>query len=156
MPVAIEQTTTSRRARPNGTRFGTLVHAILAAIELHRPDQVMALAHNQARLLGATPDEVAHAIVAVTAALAHPLLARARAATELRREVPVVVYVDDTLIEGIVDLAFLDGGVWTVVDFKTDDELGLARFVYEAQVHLYATAIGQATGAPVAAALLLL
>jgi ATP-dependent exoDNAse (exonuclease V) beta subunit len=59
--------------------------------------------------------------------LAHDLLARARSAAArhvCRRESPVMIKDQDgMLIEGVVDLAFEEKGVWTVVDFKTDQEL---------------------------------
>ena len=53
---------------------------------------------------------------------------------------------DGSLAEGVVDLAFREGGAWTVVDFKTDRELAAGRAVYEAQVLLYVRAIAAATG----------
>jgi ATP-dependent exoDNAse (exonuclease V) beta subunit len=77
---------------------------------------------------------------------------RARAADErgeCRRETPVTCLVDDTVVEGVVDLAFLDGDVWHVVDFKTDREISAAGSGrYERQVRLYAAAIAQAMGTP--------
>jgi len=157
-PVKIESTNIDRSARPAGKRFGSLVHAVLAAVELRADEAAIhLLAQNQARLLGATNDEVAAAVVAVQNALAHPLLGRAAAAEargRLRREVPVVFRRDDSLIEGVVDLAFSepdDGGdAWTIIDFKTDADLGHARAAYEAQVRLYAAAISTTTGRPAA------
>ena len=54
---------------------------------------------------------------------------------------------DGTLIEGVVDLAYRDeSGTWTVVDFKTDQELDPALEAYERQVALYADLISRATG----------
>jgi ATP-dependent exoDNAse (exonuclease V) beta subunit len=109
----------------------------------------------QSRLLGATPDESAAAVDAAVAALAHPLLQRARAAAACRRETPLTLRADDgTLVEGNVDLAFLDDGVWTVIDFKTDQELTRSLDVYRRQVALYAAAISAATGTPARAVLL--
>ena len=66
-----------------------------------------------------------------------------------------------TLAEGVIDLAFReengDGApTWTVVDFKTDRELGEHRPRYEAQVRLYADAVAAATGEPATGALLML
>ncbi len=75
-------------------------------------------------------DERAAATEATLAALAHPLLrraARAARAGACRRETPVALRLDGgTLIEGVVDVAFRDGAenAWTVVDFKTDVEIG--------------------------------
>jgi ATP-dependent exoDNAse (exonuclease V) beta subunit len=149
LSVRLETVAGKRTGRPRGKRFGTLVHAILAAVELRGDaDHVRRVGANQARLVGATPEERDAAIVAVLAALAHPLMLRAADAADrgaLRREVPVVVAAADGLIEGVVDLAFEEAGAWTVVDFKTDAEIDHRRPIYEAQVRAYAHAIGVAT-----------
>ena len=61
----------------------------------------------------------------------------------------------DSVVEGVVDAAFADDEGWTVVDFKTDVELGAGRLdAYRGQVALYARAISQATGRPARAVLL--
>ena len=80
-------------------------------------------------------------------------MARARAASArgvCRREAPVTLLMPDGwLVEGVVDLAFEEGGRWIVVDYKTDWELaGADEARYRRQVALYASAIAQATGLP--------
>ncbi len=142
-------------ARPRGKRFGILVHAVLAEVDLEAaPDAVTLVARAQARLVGASEEEVAAAVVAVRAALAHPLLRRAAAAQECRREEPLThLLPDGTLLEGVVDLAFRDASGWTVVDFKTDAHPG-AQPHYTRQLLLYCAAIEAATGVPARAALL--
>jgi ATP-dependent exoDNAse (exonuclease V) beta subunit len=49
------------------------------------------------------------------------------------------------LVEGIVDLAFKEGEHWTIVDFKTDEELRNA-FNYDRQIRLYGDAVLKSTG----------
>nr|MBA3501386.1 PD-(D/E)XK nuclease family protein [Deltaproteobacteria bacterium] len=157
-PVAIEQTSIDRVNRPNGRRFGSLVHAVLAAIDLRGDDDhVRAVAVNQARLIDASPEEVAAAVVAIRAALAHPLMQRAAASPMLRREIPIVHDTPGLMLEGIIDLAFADADGWLVIDYKTDPELlPEVRAPYEAQVRAYAAAITAATQRPASAALLLI
>jgi ATP-dependent helicase/nuclease subunit A len=57
---------------------------------------------------------------------------------------------DDTIVEGVVDLAFQEegpgGALWTVVDFKTDREFSLSSERHVEQVRIYAGAIAAATG----------
>lgn len=150
--VHAESTTAARSARPHGKRFGILVHAVLAIVPLDaKADAVTAIARSQARLVGATEEEAAAAAVAVTAALAHPWLERARGATEVRRETALAhVQADGSLVEGVVDLAFRESkdgvATWTVVDFKTDVEIASRRAEYELQLALYAEALAAATG----------
>ncbi len=162
-PVGLEDTGIDRAARPRGKRFGILVHAVMAAVELHADTfAIRAIATNHGRLVGASHAEVEAAIIAVAAALVHPVMRRAAAAEragKLRREVPVVLSTSEGMLEGIIDLAFAesaaDGEHWTVVDFKTDASLDGLHSVYETQVRLYAKAITNATGRPASATLLI-
>ena len=145
--------------RPAGPRYGTLVHAILATVPLDADhDRVAEVATLEGRILGATDAEVASASAVVSAALLHPLMARAREAAArgvCRREAPVAFkHPGRALIEGVVDLAFQEGGSWTVVDFKTDRELEQGLEIYRQQVRLYAEMVSQATGQPATAVLM--
>ena len=138
------------RRRPHGKRFGTLVHAALATVQLDADAvAVREAVVLQARVLGASADEATAAVDTVRAALAHPLLRRAAAARRCRREAPVTLRLDDgTLVEGVVDVAFEEQGAWTVVDFKTDVEVTGRLPEYRRQVALYVRAVARATGCP--------
>ena len=67
---------------------------------------------------------------------------------------------DQVLAEGMVDLAFRDEmpdfAGWTVVDFKTDRELEIARDRYVRQVDLYARAVSASTSSPARGMLLVI
>jgi ATP-dependent exoDNAse (exonuclease V) beta subunit len=144
---------------PHGKRFGSLVHGVLATVDLDAGRRgVERAAELQGRLLGATDDEVTAAVETVIRALAHPLLRRAAVAGRTgrcRRETPVAVRVEDVLVEGVVDVAFLEDDTgWTVVDFKTDVELEGRIEEYRRQVGLYVEAIARATGRQVRGVLL--
>ena len=142
--------------RPHGKRFGTLVHAVLAVVDLDAgPEEVARVAALEGRLLGASAEETSAATGTVVRALAHPLVRRAASAGSCRRETPVAIRLDDgVVVEGVVDAAFLENGVWTVIDFKTDVEIAGRLGEYRRQVALYAAAIARATGAPARAVLL--
>jgi ATP-dependent exoDNAse (exonuclease V) beta subunit len=158
--VAIERTDGARTARPHGTRFGTLVHAILARVPFDADAAIVnKYAATNGRLVGAPAEETAAASAAVSAALRHPLIQRAAAAAEVRRETPLSLRRDDgSLVEGVVDLAFREvganGASWTVVDFKTDADLEFRLVDYQQQLSWYAAAITAATGEPTLCALL--
>ena len=137
--------------RPAGPRFGALVHAALSTVDLDATAQQAAkVAAIQGRILSATEQEVAMAAHIVHAALSHPVLVRAREAGlrgQCRREVPVTLTQHDgAIVEGVVDLAFLEDDFWTVVDFKTDRELANGIERYKRQVGLYCAAVAAATG----------
>ena len=153
----------SRRSRarkkhvPAAAVFGSLVHAILATVDLDTDaEAIRAAAGCKERMHDpATKDEVDAAMTAATAALRYPVLRRAACAGKggLRRETPVLLKLGDgTLAEGVLDLAFreADAGFdgWTVVDFKTDREFSNAPGNYLEQVRLYAQAVAAATRLP--------
>jgi ATP-dependent exoDNAse (exonuclease V) beta subunit len=144
----------ARIARPGGTRFGSLVHALLADVpfgdEGAEALERLAMAHG--RILGATGEEVDAARDVVREVLAHPLLqAAGHAAREglCYREMPITYRLPSgLLVEGYVDLAFRQGASMVVVDFKTDRELDGALEQYRKQVSLYGSAIGQTAALP--------
>jgi ATP-dependent helicase/nuclease subunit A len=150
--VQIEAVSHRDIERPTGRRFGALVHAVLAAADLDAStDEIGALTKATARLLDATAEEVEATVTIVRSALEHPLIQRAVKAKALRRETPLQHFrEDDTLIEGVVDLAFTEDTPelkgWTVVDFKTDREIQKAKDQYRAQVAAYVDAVRHATG----------
>ncbi len=146
-------------ARPSGPRFGTLVHAILATVALDAGRAAIAeVAALQARIHGAPDDEIAAAAAVVEAALAHPLLLRAREAWthgRCRRETPIsAIEPDGSILEGVLDLAFEEDAGWTVVDFKTQAELAGLIPRYRRQVSAYAAVVARVTGRPASAVLL--
>jgi ATP-dependent exoDNAse (exonuclease V) beta subunit len=109
-----------------------------------------------ARILGATSEEAAAAHASVVAALVHPVLERARSAARCHREYPVTFRTKDArLLEGVIDLAFLEKGAWVVVDFKTDAHSPERRAQYERQLRWYAHALAELTGIPAAVGILL-
>jgi ATP-dependent exoDNAse (exonuclease V) beta subunit len=133
-----------------GRRFGVLVHAVLAHVPLSAAtDVIEQVADVQGRVFGADPAEIEAATMAVARVLASPLLVSARHAHDrgrCRRETPVTLTTRaGVLVEGIVDLAFEDERGWTVVDFKTDQELSVALDRYKRQVGVYVEAIRRAT-----------
>jgi ATP-dependent helicase/nuclease subunit A len=150
--VRLDTTEAPRIGRPHGKRFGILVHAVLSTVDLGAGVQrIENVARAQGRLVGATADEIAAASASVVAALRHPLLVRAKHASECRRESPILTRgADGTLIEGVLDLALREleqnAPIWTVVDFKTDVEIAGRREDYQRQVRVYADAVAAATG----------
>jgi ATP-dependent exoDNAse (exonuclease V) beta subunit len=142
--------------RPMGPRFGTLVHAILRDVALDAGAATVGnLAQVNGRLLGATSEEIASAASAVVAALGHPLLERARRAGRVHREFPIVLKLEGRrILEGVVDLVFVEAGSWVIVDFKTDADVGGNQSRYMRQLRWYSLAVSRLNGVAVAAYLL--
>jgi ATP-dependent exoDNAse (exonuclease V) beta subunit len=161
-PVVVETITTGLPVGPasrpvaTGKRFGTLVHAVLRDIPLDaNRATIRQWAQLNARIVGAPPEEVESACSRVEAALAHPLLDRARAADRKHREYPVMLSVNGgRLMEGIIDLAFVENNAWVIVDFKTDTDITSRGDQYQRQLQWYASALNRLTGLPARAYLL--
>src|SRR5260370_2732895 len=121
--AAVELATVEGRdpRRPGGKRFGALVHAALAEVELRAGrEEIARVAAAQGRLTGATDEEVAAAARAVEAALRHPLLLAAATSADCRREEPLIHRLrDGTVLAGGADLACRHVDNRTDVDFKT-------------------------------------
>jgi ATP-dependent exoDNAse (exonuclease V) beta subunit len=152
--IQLEKVLRAQAERPSGRRFGALVHAVLAAVDLDASaDEIGMVTQANARLIDATSEETDAAMTTVREVLKHPLMRRAATAKALRRETPVQHYREDgTLIEGVVDLAFQEStpeyNGWTVVDFKTDREIEKAENQYRTQVAAYVEAVRIATASP--------
>jgi len=156
-PAEVTLHTLEKKAgRPSGPRFGTLTHTILRDASLDAdPAALRGLAEVHGRLLGATPQEVEHAAGAALAALRHELLRRAREAKQCRREFPVMLKLEgNRVLEGVIDLAFLENDRWHLVDFKTDADVAANRTRYESQLRWYTLAVARLNSAQVACHLL--
>lgn len=159
--VVVEVVRLPERAdRPGGARFGSLVHAVLADLDLREVTHLAGMVEMHGRLLGATDAERQAAVEVVESARRHPLLrqaAEALARGACWREVPVTISPEPrVLVEGVADLVYEEGGVLTVVDFKTDAPDDTVLAVYRRQVQIYAQAVTLATGSAVRGVLLAL
>ena len=151
--VSFESTKTPRAARPSGRRFGTLVHGVMSDVKMDADESAIGkLVALHGKIVGATKEELDAAASAALAALSHPLLQRARKAQRCHREYPIVLPLDGgKLLEGIVDLAFVENDAWVVVDFKTDADVSARLGHYERQLQWYAYALTKLTGMPATA-----
>ena len=153
---AVEVIALAGARRSAGKRFGTLVHAILRDVRLDSDrDEIARSATLNGRVFGATPEEVADAQEAAANAIAHPVLERARRAERCHREYPVMLRLEQNrVLEGVIDLAFVENGSWIIVDFKTDADTTERLASYERQLQWYAYAMMQLAGLPARAILL--
>jgi ATP-dependent exoDNAse (exonuclease V) beta subunit len=136
--------------RAFGSRFGTLVHAVMRDVDFAATrETIEAQIELHARITGPLDDERKAAVDAVTAALAHPLLTAARSAARTHREWPLRFRTGEQLLEGIIDLAYFDGETWHIIDYKTDAGFHAKRRHYETQLRWYVHGTAQLTKRPV-------
>jgi len=154
--VSIDKATRDDDRHSRGPRFGTLVHAILRDASWSATTKdVERLAALHKTVGAASDEEELNAVSAAVAALAHPILRRAAVAPRCHRELPITLPLSRSrVLEGVIDLAFVEGSQWTVVDFKTDDDLRSNRHIYERQLRWYMHALTMLTAIPAVGILL--
>jgi len=143
--------------REGGRDFGSLVHRLLEWIPLDETeasaDRVRSMAQALAPSFGLDAEGAARAAEAATRALALPVMARARRASRIWRELGVWFPDGADLVEGKVDLVFEEDGGLVVVDYKTDHlsaEQARDQAAHHApQLQLYGRGLARATGMPV-------
>jgi ATP-dependent helicase/nuclease subunit A len=103
--------------------------------------------------MGLDPAACAQAVREAASIWAHPLLVRSRQSPRIMREWPLAWTEGGELLEGVVDLAFVEDHGLVLVDFKTDaitPDTAPAQAAHHApQLRLYARGLERATGLPV-------
>lgn len=103
-----------------GPAFGSFVHEILRAIDLHRPRDIETVAQALGKRDGFDEPTIERGIDLVRWGLTSEVLTRAARSSSIWKEVPFVYRHRDDLVEGFIDLAFEENAEIVVVDFKTD------------------------------------
>jgi ATP-dependent exoDNAse (exonuclease V) beta subunit len=141
-----------------GRDFGSFVHQMLEWLPLEdvdpgRAGRVRSMAAALAPSFGLGPGAAAHAATQVERVLDLPVIARARRAPRIWRELPFWFPDGADLVEGKVDLVFEEEGQLVVVDYKSDaisDEQRIAQADrHKEQLRIYGRALTQALGIPV-------
>jgi ATP-dependent helicase/nuclease subunit A len=144
-----------------GRHFGSLVHRVLewTSFEDATAEVVSAMAAALAPTFGLDAEAGRRAGGAAWSALALPVMARAKAARRVWRELPLVFPDGSDLIEGVIDLVFEEPEGLVIVDYKTDRitaEQAVAQAAHHApQLQLYGRGLAQAWGVPVVERLVL-
>ncbi len=145
--------------RVTAAQRGTITHRVLGQIDYDLARQgKITQALNQLQRQGVLTDGERAAVRAhwLTGFFSAPLGRRALAAREVHREWSFNLRGGQgSLIQGVIDLCFLENGRWVLADYKTDaaneDEL---KRRYSPQLRWYARALSAITGIPVAETLI--
>ncbi len=174
---------TGREPAGRGADWGSAVHGALEAAlrgldatALRARARAVLLASERPLESDGEPAELEELLALVRAVQESSLWQRALAADVLRIEAPFALMLKASeyaalaaaiggpaappaappplqIIEGVIDLAFREGGGWTIVDYKSDAAgsavAGALRAKYRAQVDLYAAAWARITEEPV-------
>ena len=137
-----------------GTKVGSAVHGVLQTAALDADAALLApIAAAQAEAEGVASKK-ATVLALSRSVLAAPSV-REAAQAEHRKEVYVASIVEDTVLEGYIDLLYRTDDGLVVVDYKTDDthddDVFQAKIDrYQLQVAAYSLAVEQAVGEEVA------
>ncbi|HEY6073899.1 MAG TPA: PD-(D/E)XK nuclease family protein, partial [Anaerolineales bacterium] len=143
--VALKAQGAKLESEAGGRLLGTLVHEVLAAISLDRPDLVEDCARYFAAKRGKTGSIVKRVAELVTVALQSDTIKSALAG-RYWREVPFGMMGPDGMVEGAIDLVIEDAnGNVTVVDYKTDgvppSHAAELESIYAPQMESYVAAV---------------
>jgi ATP-dependent helicase/nuclease subunit A len=149
----------------HGTEWGTVIHFLLETAMREPERDLTDLARAALEEQGLGAGLTATAVETVAAVRSSELWERASSAEKCLVEVPFEIYLepDDpivagseklpTLLRGVVDLAFREGGGWVIADWKTDADAAARRDAlterYRGQIELYASLWERITGEPV-------
>jgi ATP-dependent exoDNAse (exonuclease V) beta subunit len=101
-------------------------------------------------LKGIEPEEAERQLAGL---LSLPLLVRARSAVKCLAAVPFTLHHKNCLLDGVIDLAFVEDDAWVVTAFHTDagaeGASGESIPAFQFHLALQALALGQLTGLPV-------
>ncbi|MBQ2929135.1 MAG: helicase-exonuclease AddAB subunit AddA [Clostridia bacterium] len=144
-----------------GAERGTLMHRALSLIPLEKMRGAVNLygavkqcVHDMADREIFTYQEVMQLYIkGVADFFAGDLGQRMLASPNVRREWAFNLVMDErgTLLQGVIDCAFLEDGAWVLVDYKTDRIEDENAFIqrYQLQIDWYARALERITGLPV-------
>jgi ATP-dependent exoDNAse (exonuclease V) beta subunit len=140
-------------ARARAMDFGVAVHGALEAVDLQSAvtEQCKQIERFLA-LAGLSNEDKLRAVEMVSSAIGSELLARARNAEQVYRELPFTRILDKGLMEGKIDLLFCEKGQWVLVDYKTDARVEVEK--YAEQLHAYEAALQHVVGIHLAQKLL--
>jgi len=139
--------------REKAMDFGSAVHDALEIVDLQATAAQQREQVEQFIAQTGLNDRDRHrAVELVSNALGSDLLARARRADQVYRELPFTHVVGEGLMEGKIDLLFCENGRWVLVDYKTDARIEVAR--YARQLQAYEAALHQVAGIELAQKLL--
>ena len=145
----------------HGTEWGAVIHRLLEAAMRDHARDLRSLAVAACETEGLSLSRVEDVLATIEAVRHSQLWRRATARGNVLVEIPFHLWQPknisesscDTLLRGVIDLAFQEPDGWVIVDYKTDavshqDRSKLVR-LYRRQVAMYGNAWSQLTEEPV-------
>jgi ATP-dependent exoDNAse (exonuclease V) beta subunit len=97
--------------------------------------------------LGVPKPETEKAVEWVEKTLQNELLQRARKTGKIFRELPMTGAIEKGMfLNAVIDLAFLEGDEWVIVDYKTDQDMEKRKEKYRLQLGYYGELLTRLTG----------
>ena len=163
-PIRVGMRPVRDESEITGAKLGTLVHAVMESIgfEDDTAQNVAERLFGREIITRAEREAIEKNAVMIDAFFRSELAARIRDSEKVIREMPFNVRLpadeigyDSNLlvtVQGVLDLAFMEGDSWVLVDYKTDwvqGDVQEYKNIYEKQLSLYAGALLAVTGIPV-------
>jgi ATP-dependent helicase/nuclease subunit A len=137
----------------DGMRWGSVIHLLLQALLREPTTNLEGVAISALRAAELDVTRASEAVMIVRGVMNSEIWRRARAARRCLTEVPFVVTMPDSLVRGVIDLAFEETDGWVLVDYKTDraakQRLSELAQTYRPQLDAYRAAWTQIAREPV-------
>ena len=138
----------------HGTEWGTLLHDLFEVAMKHPEHDIRPLALTQLDQLGLLQSRLDEALDTIAKVMDSEIWARAESSEMVIPEAPFqfkdVQIEIPTIIRGVIDLVFKEGGGWVIVDYKTDhgaqENIEAYTQHYTPQLQAYAQAWEYCTG----------
>ena len=159
--ISVGKKTVSIPGRQHGTEWGTVIHSLLEVAMFDEKADLRELAVSALTEQGfEDPSEyLKEALETVRSVMTSPLWTRARRSPHCLVEAPFQLLATpdiqdavpvNTILRGVIDLAFLEDDGWVIADYKSDhcfkEDLHLLVDHYREQVHTYGRAWKSMTG----------
>jgi ATP-dependent helicase/nuclease subunit A len=134
-----------------GMSWGRVMHRLFEALLRDESLDVELHARNLLKDEEREPAEIDEVLRAVAALKGSQLYHRVLQSPRRMVEVPFATMTEGVLLHGVIDLVFLEDGVWHIIDYKTDSTAGRLQSLvdyYAPQVHAYVRFWQEITGQP--------
>jgi ATP-dependent helicase/nuclease subunit A len=134
-----------------GMSWGRVMHRLFEALLRDESLDVELHARNLLKDEEREPAEIDEVLRAVAALKGSQLYRRVLQSAQRMVEVPFATMTEGVLLHGVIDLVFLEEGIWHIIDYKTDSTAGRLQSLvdyYAPQVNAYVRFWQEITGQP--------
>ncbi|MCR5121677.1 MAG: UvrD-helicase domain-containing protein [Ruminococcus sp.] len=126
-------------SRGSGTDAGAVIGRVIGEYESEFTDERRAVAEQMLRFVAETMLEKGG--FAQSGGAPQDLMSELSGAEKVFCELPICCGDNDSIVYGIIDMMYVKGGKWHIIDYKTDKNAAEAEKIHRAQLEAYRRAV---------------